>query len=122
MLALFNSSHISSVGIDVHNNKMVLAFQRSLLESNGLETDMFTTCADITSLNKAVNWISEKAPEVIIMESTGVYWVPLYNILEGQRLCTKYPCANASDVKVMSGHKSDKTDAQHLLQLVGWHF
>ena len=117
MLALFNSSHISSVGIDVHNNKMVLAFQRSLLESNGLETDMFTTCADITSLNKAVNWISEKAPEVIIMESTGVYWVPLYNILEDKGYAPSTHVLNASDVKVMSGHKSDKTDAQHLASI-----
>ena len=114
VLAVFYSSHVSAVGIDVHNNKMVLAYQCAVPELNGLMTDMLTTAADMTSLERAVNWILAKNPEVVIMESTGIYWMTLYNLLEKNGFAPKTYVLNAYNVKVMSGHKSDKTDAQHL--------
>ena len=112
--ALFESSYASAVGIDVHNNKMVAVYQKSDSSTNSIEQDILTTQADLDELKRLVDWILDKNPEVITMESTGVYWFNLYQQLEDAGLGSKSHVLNAHAVKVISGRKTDKTDAAHL--------
>ena len=117
IITVFEASYNSAVGIDVHLNKMALAYQRAVPESQDLIQDALTTKGTIEELNRAIDWIATKDPEVIIMESTGVYWVPLYLLLEERGLADKTFVLNAYNAKTALGKKSDASDAKHLAQM-----
>jgi transposase len=51
----------------------------------------------------------------VVMESTGPYWKPVFNVLEG---CMAVCLANAEDVKGQKGHKTDRVDARWLAHLL----
>jgi transposase len=72
--------------------------------------DCFTN--DLYALAK---WLKECQVESVVMESTGVYCIPLFQILESQGLEVKL--VNAHHVKTVPGRKSDVLDCQWLQQL-----
>jgi transposase len=49
------------------------------------------------------------------MESTGSYWIPIFNLLEGHFAVV---LANPEEVKTRKGHKTDRKDAEHLADLL----
>jgi transposase len=72
------------------------------------------TCftADLTSL---ADWLKECGIETVAMESTGVYWIPLFQILETRGF--EVVLVNARHVKNVPGRKTDVLDCQWLQQL-----
>lgn len=66
-------------------------------------------------LEALANWLSACEVTTVAMESTGVYWIPLFEILErrGFEVCL----VNARHVKTVPGRKSDYQDCQWLRQL-----
>lgn len=66
-------------------------------------------------LREAVVWLVEMGTKTVAMESTGNYWVPLYDFLQsaGIEVCV----VNARHVKGVPGRKTDVQDAQWLQQL-----
>lgn len=68
-----------------------------------------------SDLYALANWLKECKVETVAMESTGVYWIPLFQILETQGLEVKL--VNAHQVKTVPGRKSDVLDCQWLQQL-----
>lgn len=66
-------------------------------------------------LHRLADWLFACRIETVAMESTGVYWIPLYEILEARGM--KVLLANARDVKHVPGRKTDVNDAQWLQQL-----
>ncbi len=66
-------------------------------------------------LYKLANWLKKCGIETIAMESTGVYWIPLYEILSSRGFEVKL--VNARHVKNVSGRKTDVLDCQWLQQL-----
>jgi transposase len=68
--------------------------------------------ADLTSL---ADWLIECGIETVAMESTGVYWIPLFQILESRGL--EVLLVNARQVKNVPGRKTDVLDCQWLHQL-----
>jgi transposase len=66
-------------------------------------------------LHRLADWLLACRIETVAMESTGVYWIPLYEILEARGM--KVLLANARDVKHVPGRKTDVNDAQWLQQL-----
>lgn len=66
-------------------------------------------------LNRLANWLEQCEVGTVVMESTSVYWVPLYDILEGRGI--EVCLVNARHVKNVSGRKSDVLDCQWLQQL-----
>ena len=61
------------------------------------------------------DWLKECAIQTVVMESTGVYWIPLYQILESQGFEVKL--VNARHVKNVPGRKTDVSDCQWLQRL-----
>ena len=68
-----------------------------------------------SNLYALANWLKECQVETVAMESTGVYWIPLFQILETQGFEVKL--VNAHHVKTVPGRKSDVLDCQWLQQL-----
>lgn len=66
-------------------------------------------------LHKMINWLKECKIKTIIMESTGVYWIPAFELLESNGFDVKL--VNARHVKNVSAHKTDVQDCQWLQQL-----
>src|ERR1700692_4582988 len=67
-------------------------------------------------LERLADWLVGCGIDTVAMESTGVYWIPLFELLESRGL-TVY-LVNARHVKNVSGRKSDVLDCQWLQQLM----
>ena len=68
-----------------------------------------------TDLHRLADWLLACGVTTVAMESTGVYWIPLYEILEARGL--DVVLVNARHVKNVPGRKSDVVDCQWLQQL-----
>jgi transposase len=66
-------------------------------------------------LHRLADWLKSVGITTIAMESTGVYWVPVFEILEARGF--EVLLVNARDVKNVPGRKTDVNDAQWLQQL-----
>ena len=69
-------------------------------------------------LESLADWLVGCGIDTVAMESTGVYWIPLFELLESRGL-TVY-LVNARHVKNVSGRKSDVLDCQWLQQLMSY--
>jgi hypothetical protein len=101
-------------GLDVHK-KMVMACRRRLLGDGQVESEIRefgTTSLQLCALSK---WLSEWGCTHVAMESTGVLWIPVWNVLEGD---FKLLLTNAQHLKKVPGRKKDVTDAEWIAQLM----
>ena len=62
-------------------------------------------------LHRLADWLTQCGVKTVAMESTGVYWVPLYEILEQRGF--EVVLVNARDVHNVRGRKSDVSDCDH---------
>jgi len=68
-----------------------------------------------TDLLALADWLQEKGCTHVAMESTGVYWRPVYNVLEGQ---CELLVVNAQHIKAVPGRKTDVRDAAWIAELL----
>jgi transposase len=68
-----------------------------------------------SNLEQLADWLSECAVRTVAMESTGVYWIPLYEILEERGF--EVLLVNAAHARNVPGRKSDVLDCQWLREL-----
>jgi transposase len=66
-------------------------------------------------LHRLVDWFTECGVETIVMESTSVYWIPIFELLDAQGFTVFL--VNARDAKHVPGRKTDVSDAQWLQRL-----
>ena len=65
-----------------------------------------------TDLHRLADWFEQCGVETVAMESTGVYWIPLYEILDQRGF--EVVVVNARDAKHVPGRKTDVSDAAWL--------
>ena len=101
-------------GLDVHQKMVVACLMKS--SATGAvqkETRTFSTMtADLLAL---ADWLSEEGCTHVAMESTGVYWKPIYNLLEG---LFELMVVNAQHIKTIPGRKTDVRDAEWVADLL----
>lgn len=104
--------HPILTGLDVHQETVVasLRVQKKNRVTRELKTFGTTTC-ELLALQA---WLVEKECPIVVMESTGVYWKPIFNILEGS---CEVIVANPYHVKALPGRKTDLRDAEWLSDL-----
>lgn len=98
-------------GIDVHKDIIVATIRKS---ENDYETKEFTSFT--SSLTDLREWCKSECVTHVAMESTGVYWKPVFNILEDGDF--EIILVNARHVRNVPGHKTDKQDSQWLSKLL----
>ena len=102
-------------GLDVHK-KLVVACVRILDSKDGTVQSTLrkfgTMTADLLELRQ---WLAELKVTHVAMESTGVYWQPVFNLLEGH---FKVWVVNAQHIKKVPGRKTDMKDAEWIAQLL----
>jgi len=66
-------------------------------------------------LHRLADWFAECGVETVVMESTGVYWIPIFELLDERGVDVFL--VNARDAKHVPGRKTDVSDAQWLQRL-----
>ena len=105
----------SCCGLDVHK-KTVTACVLTPGERRGTHREIrtFETMAD--TLAQLADWLTARGIEQVVMESTGIYWRPVWTILEARGFVLHL--ANARHVKTVPGRKTDVKDAEWLAHLL----
>src|ERR1035438_450841 len=104
-------THPNAAGIDIGSASHYVAVPPDRDDAPVREFPSFTT--DLMAL---ADWLKACRIDIIAMESTGVYWIPLFELLESRGF--KVLLVNARHVKNVSGRKSDVLDCQWLQQLM----
>lgn len=101
-------------GLDVHKNTVVACVRvPGPRRSRAQEVQTFgTTSADLLALR---DWVQAHGVTHVAMESTGVYWKPVYYVLEDAFTCV---LANAAHIKQVPGRKTDVQDCVWIAQLL----
>lgn len=98
-------------GLDVHKKVVVATIDGEDIRK---ETREFSTIT--SSLKEMSNWLMERGITHVAMESTGVYWKPVYNVLEPMGIVVWI--VNAQHIKHVPGHKTDKLDSAWICKLL----
>lgn len=96
-------------GLDIHKDSVyacVRAGGKEFVETFG------TTVRELLRLG---DWLASLAVTVVAMESTGVYWKPIWNVLED---AFQLMLVNAQHIKTVPGRKTDVKDSQWIAQLL----
>ena len=97
-------------GIDIH--KMVLV---ATIRGIGIKEETRTFDGFTESIEELRDWLKENSVTHVAMESTGVYWKPVYNILESH---FEILLVNARHIKNVPGQKTDKKDSKWITKLL----
>src|SRR5262245_1067224 len=105
--------HTHGAGLDVHKNSLVA--HARITEATGRvrrHTRTFGTMT--TDLLALAAWLLSLEITHVAMESTGEYWKPIYNLLEGSFTLL---VVNAQHIKNVPGRKTDVKDAEWICDL-----
>ena len=105
--------HRICCGLDVHKQTIV-ACLIALLADGQRKKEIRSFAATTDGLLALAEWLRKAGCKHVAMESTGVYWKPVYNILEGEFELT---VVNAKHVKGLPGRKTDVKDAEWIADL-----
>lgn len=102
--------HERAAGIDVGSRFHVVAVGSDLYDQPVQTFQAFTS-----DLERMADWLVAVGVKTAAMESTGVYWVPVFEILESRGI--EVIVANAREARAVPGRKTDVNDAQWLQRL-----
>lgn len=105
--------HPDAAGIDVGGSNHYVAVRADAAEETVRRYGCYTR-----DLSEMADWLDECGVKIVAMESTGVYWIPVYELLE--RRGFEVLLVDARQVKGMHGRKSDVLDCQWLQQLLSY--
>ena len=102
--------NLFAAGIDIGSQSHYVAVPEDLDNKPVREYSSFTG-----DLNQMADWLVEMGIQTVAMESTGIYWIPAYEILEERGLVVLL--VNARHIKNVPGRKTDVVDCQWIQQL-----
>jgi len=106
--------HNVCCGIDVHKKSVTACLLWGPADQEPQEQiRRFGTMT--RDLEKLAEWLEQAGCEVATMESTGSYWKPVWNVLEGRKF--KLILANAQHVRAIPGEKTDRKDGRRIASL-----
>lgn len=106
----FEQIVLRGCGLDVHEKTVV-----ATIDGEGIVRETRTFETFTSSLNDLRDWLRQNEVTHVAMESTGVYWKPVFNILEEH---FKVILVNARHMKNVPGRKTDKKDSQWICKLL----
>jgi len=101
-------------GLDVHK-KTVVACLMLTAASGKVSREVRTFATTTVGLQQLADWLASQGVTHVAMESTGIYWRPVFTILEGR---FEVILVNAQHMKAVPGHKTDIRDSEWLADLL----
>lgn len=98
-------------GMDIHKEVVVATVRGEGIQQETREFNTFTS-----SLTQLRDWLVSLGITHVAMESTGVYWKPIYNVFEGY--IPNIWIVNARHIKNVPGHKTDRNDSVWISKLL----
>jgi len=105
--------HERCAGLDVHKKSVTAC--RIVPDGDGWQREVRTVGTKTADLLELSDWLKKASITHVAMESTGVYWKPVFNILEGD---FKVLVVNAKHIKHVPGRKTDVRDAEWIAELL----
>ena len=105
--------HARCAGLDVHKDTVVASVRIATAGKQEQETRTFGTVT--RELEGLRDWLSERQVTHVAMEATGVYWVPVWHLLES---AFELVLANPAHIKNVPGRKTDVKDAEWIADLL----
>jgi transposase len=106
--------HERCAGLDVHKKTVVACIRRR--DPDGAIHSQVRTFGTMTAeLLALADWLDAEGVRHVAMESTGVYWKPIFNLLEGRFAVI---LVNAQRLKRVPGRKTDVKDAEWIAELL----
>lgn len=102
-------------GLDVHQETIVVCVLKGELDKKP-QSEIRTFGTYTKDLENLHQWLIEEEVEQVAMESTGVFWKCVWNIIEDEKYEIKL--ANAKDIKNKPGRKTDVKDSQWIAELL----
>jgi transposase len=107
---VFHAVHPNAAGLDIGASEIYAAVP------TGRDTECVRAFPTFTAdLKRLANWLEACGIETVAMESTGIYWLPIYEILEARGFDVYL--VNSRHAKNVPGRKSDVLDSQWIQQL-----
>lgn len=104
-------------GLDVHKRTVTACLLKWGAPGRAVkEVRTFETTT--SQLLELADWLAGQHCQHVAMESTGVYWKPVYNILAG--VCQEVLLVNAQHIKAVPGRKTDVKDAEWIAELLSY--
>ena len=108
----FEQININAAGIDIGAQKHYVAVPKGR-DPQGKDVRHFETFT--VDLYALADWLKQCGIDTVAMESTGIYWIPLFEILEQKEFEVRL--VNPRSIKHAPGRKSDVVDCQWIQQL-----
>jgi transposase len=105
--------HPRCAGLDVHQKTVVVCLR--IVEGAAVQREVRTFGTATRELLALADWLAAHGCTHAVLESTGVYWKPVWAVLEGT---VTLVLANATAVRNVPGRKSDVSDASWLADLL----
>src|ERR1041384_4680055 len=105
--------HPCCAGLDVHKEKVVACVRKS--QAGKVRQEVRTFRTETNALLELADWLTGEGVSHVAMESTGVYWKPIWNLFED---LFELLLVNAEHIKKVPGRKTDVKDAQWIAELL----
>jgi transposase len=105
--------HRCCAGLDVHKEWVVACVRK--LVAGRVQQQVRTFRTETNALLELADWLTDLGVSHVAMESTGVYWKPVWNLFEG---IFEMLLVNAEHIKKVPGRKTDVKDAQWICELL----
>ena len=105
-------------GLDVHKKSIAacVRIRRSGQAEDEIAEQVFGTFTQ--DLERLAAWLKEHQVKQVALESTGVYWIPVWNILEQRRYGLHLTLVNPANVRALQGRKTDRIDARRIAEFL----
>jgi transposase len=105
--------HRNCAGLDVHKETVVACVRKVVDGKTRQEVRTFRT--ETSRLLELADWLTDEGVSHVAMESTGVYWKPIWNLFED---VFELILVNAEHIKAVPGRKTDVKDSQWIAELL----
>jgi transposase len=105
--------HERCCGLDIHKKVILACILICTTQGIQKKTEVFGTT--VPELLRLLAWLKAHKCSHVAMESTGVFWKPIYNLLEGE---LEILLVNAQQTKALPGRKTDVKDAEWIADLL----
>jgi transposase len=116
MEAVMQGLHERAAGLDIHKDSVVACVRLMSRNKATRQCRTFDTTTD--GLLSLLEWLVSCRCEVVAMEATGVYWMPVWKILSDGPFTMIV--ANAAHIKAVPGRKTDVNDATWIADLAAF--
>jgi transposase len=105
-------------GLDIHKDSVSVCIRTRVsgkAEAEIIEERFLTFTQE---LERLAAWLKEHKVRQVAMESTGVYWIPVWNILERPKYGLQLMLVNPAIVRALQGCKTDRIDARRIAEFL----